>query len=477
MIWLLAGRIPLLLGMVRRIAPNPFRYLSGKALERWLLLYDLGPRVLALSNDPGIAETVMLDRNGTFPKSAALEALLRPLIGAGVFGQPGGKPVKEARRLFIRALARVSDEEIVRVCQTASEKYVQRWIANAPDQTVPICTELSRLTVDIVSECTLGTTFSADESARFARLFFDYHRKCMPLLLLLSDGQPGTTNRLIRSMGVEPIGAEMRRLMRDRFLSPLLAGDPGPLAAPFAESLNEAGLITASAGDHESAQARHDRALDEIAVMLLAGHETTASALSWLLWELAHRLDEQEGSARLLDHPPGTAGAECPVSGSNRRYRPQTDEMLDALAREALRLYPPIAFFLRETKEDLVFRGKAIRRGSFLVISPWTLHRHRKKWARPDDFAPERWLQDGHAPLRTAFMPFGMGPRTCPGAHFAAVEMREILRVILTHCRFAPAMTGEPKPLGSLTSRPDREIYLHIQPRETHPPNDAPTSG
>jgi hypothetical protein len=79
---------------------EPMRYLAGKAFERKLIVHDLPFRRLALANDPPIVETVLIDRHGTFPKSAVVTALLRPMIGAGLFGQAGGEAVRSARRLF-----------------------------------------------------------------------------------------------------------------------------------------------------------------------------------------------------------------------------------------------------------------------------------------------------------------------------------------------------------------------------------------
>ncbi|MFO1418003.1 MAG: cytochrome P450 [Methylotetracoccus sp.] len=439
---------PALIRLAGWLAPNPFAYVQGKPLERWLPVYRLGARKLALTNDPVNVELVMQDRSGQYPKAHALETLLEPLIGRGVFGQPGGASVREARKLYIRSLARIDDGEIIRACRELTDAYVDRWLGN-PQAPLALCTELSRLTVDVVSRCTLGRTFEPHQSERFSELFFLYHRRCVPLLLLLSDGHPSSDEALVRGMRLRPIGTEMRQLIRDCFVRPLLAGDHAALAAPFAVSLREAGLL--EPGDDG------ERTLDEIAVMLLAGHETTASTLSWLLWELARRPEQQDTAADALI--PEVDDIDRAASG------PDT---VRAMIRETLRLYPPIAFFLRQAEQATTLRGKPVAAGDFVVVSPWTLHRHRKLWTRPGEFIPERWLAPDAGPTaRTSFMPFGMGPRTCPGAHFADVELREILRPILRRCRLSPAGGRAPRPLGSLTSRPDREIRLRIAPRGT----------
>ena len=113
----------------------------------------------------------MLDRAGTFPKSAVVHDLLVPLIGGGVFGQPGGVEVKETRRIYSRCLAAIPDATVRKAAEALTRSYVDRWLA-APDGRLAVAEEMSRLTVDVVSEVTLGLRFAEAESIRFTRLFF-----------------------------------------------------------------------------------------------------------------------------------------------------------------------------------------------------------------------------------------------------------------------------------------------------------------
>jgi cytochrome P450 len=130
---------------------------------------------------------------------------------------------------------------------------------------------------------------------------------------------------------------------------------------------------------------------------------------------------------------------------------------------------PPIAFLLRETKRDLVFREKPIGAGSFVVVSPWTVQRHRELWQNPDAFDPGRWLAAEPPPIianRLAFIPFGQGPRACPRKRFAEIEMHAILSELLGTQRLSRAGGRAPRPLGTLTSRPDVDFRLRLKPRE-----------
>ena len=150
------------------------------------------------------------------------------------------------------------------------------------------------------------------------------------------------------------------------------------------------------------------------------------------------------------------------VEGQDR-----AQQWLAALIQESLRLYPPIAFLLRETMEDVVFREKAIRADSFVVVSPWTIQRHRGLWQAPDAFDPARWMAAEPPPAmanRLAFIPFGQGPRVCPGKRFAEIEMHAILSELLGACRLSRTKGRSPKPLGTLTSRPDDDFRLLVTP-------------
>lgn len=458
----LARLSPRLAGIATRLIGSPFRYLSGIPMERQLLILKLPVARLAIVNDLAVVKTLLTDQEGAFPKSSDLEMLLRPLIGRGVFGQPGGDAVKQMRRVYIRALSQIPEAEVARIARHFTRQYMAAW--QQAQRPVPIPSELSRLAIDIVTQATLGNCFSVQESQRFVDLFFKYHQRANPLLLLLAPREPVSRQALFDSFGLEAIGAEMRALIRHRFVDPLLDEKSDARLAPFASALLESTLPSDGCGlPLDRDEARQTAMLDEISVMLLAGHETTASVLSWLLWELADMPDEQDTIGQLMREPGLGQSEAVPADPDQRKNLAQ--RRLDALIQESLRLYPPIAFLLRETRRDVVFREKPIPADSFMVVSPWIIQRHRHLWQNPDMFDPARWLAADPPPAmanRTAFIPFGQGPRVCPGKRFADVEMQAILSELLAGCRFSRIRGRRPEPLGSLTSRPDRDFKLRV---------------
>lgn len=378
---------PRLAGLAARLAGNPFHYLAGKPLERQLLIYELPETQLALTNDLDMMDTLLTDRKGTYPKSAILELLLRPLIGSGIFAQPGGDPVKQMRRNYMRGLSRVPEADLARIARDVTRHFLATW--RQPGHSVPIPSELSRLTVDIISLATLGSCFTPQQNQRFVDLFFEYHKRTTVMLVLLGPQDPAGRQALVDSLGLGEIGAQMRALIRECFLTPLLDEAAGARSAPFAATLLEVGNLSRTDGlPLAQDAARQEAMLDEIAVMLLAGHETTASVLSWMLWELADTPEWQETSSRLIaEQNLADRDAAVPAYGAAKS---SAQQWLTALIQESLRLYPPIAFLLRETTQDVVFRDKLIRADGLVVVSPWTIQRHRNLWQNPDAFDPTR---------------------------------------------------------------------------------------
>ncbi|HZA02407.1 MAG TPA: cytochrome P450, partial [Hyphomicrobiaceae bacterium] len=331
-----AGVTPWATRLSGRLFSDPFSYLVGKPLERRLLTYELPAGSLVLANDADVVDAVMLDRSGGFPKSALVYELLRPMIGQGVFGQPGGEAVRRMRRVFIRALARIPDTVVAETARTLTAAYLERWLASN-SRKIPVCSELSRLTVDIVSEAALGARFDERQSRRFVELFFAYQEQAMPLVLLLAKGRNGEARKLVANMGLVEIGAEMRELIRQRFVEPLMEGDPATNRSVFATALAADGSLAAAGPTSGTNEARKDALLDQVAVMLLAGHETTASVLSWLIWELASRPGDQEALSGIIA---GTAQGSLITLAPQAWSGVTATKLVDSLIKETLRLYP-----------------------------------------------------------------------------------------------------------------------------------------
>jgi cytochrome P450 len=199
-----------------------------------------------------------------------------------------------------------------------------------------------------------------------------------------------------------------------------------------------------------------DEMIDQVAIFFLAGHETSASALSWALYLLACDPEAQDrvaAEARAFAAAPEFA-------------RLSTLRFTRNVFREALRLYPPVPMMVREATRPERFRNRDLSRGAQIVLSPWHLHRHTRLWERPDDFDPYRWeTEEGRASSREAFIPFSAGPRVCPGAGFAMIEGPLFLALLVAAFRFTEVPGDTPVPVAHLTVRSRDGIRLRLDRR------------
>lgn len=439
----LAKHVPLICIALVRALPNPFRVLSWKAYERWLITFRFPAGTMGIVNDTDLAQEILKNKDGDFPKSRFIQALLQPLIGQGLFGQPGGTEVQRLRKSYYAALREVSPQRVDDVAARLTREYLRRW--QQEPQGFPAPLEFSRLAIDIVTECVFERRFAPAQSLEFVQAFSQYNRSVNLVLLMYSSGTGEDLQPLVRNMGLVENGRVVREHLRRCFVQPFW-GENALAHPPFYAKilLHWQSSPQFVPGD----LAAQEFLLDEIAVMVLAGHETTASVLSWIFWELS----APERYAAYLQSVRDDG----------------LEQAQDGLIDEGLRLYPPIGVYLRDTSCDVELRGKKFPRGSTLAVSPWTMHRHKSLWKSGREFCPERWrkpMENAESPtVGRNFLPYGSGNRVCPGNQFAQAEMRAILREMLTVVQPQRLTRQNPRPMGSMTTRPHIDFRLRLIP-------------
>jgi cytochrome P450 len=209
------------------------------------------------------------------------------------------------------------------------------------------------------------------------------------------------------------------------------------------------------ARDPETGKAFTDEQLgDEVATMILAGHETTATALFWSLYLLAldpATQDEVAAEAKGL-----TADSVADV---------ERLKFTRAVIDETMRLYPPAFVIARAAYAPDTVAGREVRKNDVMMIAPWILHRHEKLWRDPNAFIPQRFLPPNPPPDRFAYLPFGAGPRVCIGAQFALVEATLALARLIRAFRVELLDKAPVMPIGVVTTQPDRSPMFAITPR------------
>ncbi|ANH70788.1 hypothetical protein ABE85_21125 [Mitsuaria sp. 7] len=200
---------------------------------------------------------------------------------------------------------------------------------------------------------------------------------------------------------------------------------------------------------------------DECMTTFLAGHETSAAALTWWGWCMAAHPEAQRRAADEVD---AVLGGRAPTAADLTRL-----PWLSLCIKETLRLYPPApALFTRRLTEEREIAGLRLPRGAMLRLTPGVIQRDPRWFDEPDAFRPERFDPvSGHREIpRGAWMPFGAGPRVCLGSHFALMEITLIAAMVLQRHRLAPVPDATPPtPVLNITLRPATPLRLRLLPR------------
>lgn len=212
--------------------------------------------------------------------------------------------------------------------------------------------------------------------------------------------------------------------------------------------------------DEETGERMSDQQVrDELMTMFIAGHETSALALTWALIELAR-------------HPDAEASLRAEVDSVLAGRLPTADDLPNLpytamVIKEALRLYPPASFISRQPAGNIDFMGVKLPKLAVITIMPYIIHRDPRWFERPDEFMPERFAGEFEKQLpKCAYMPFGTGPRICIGNGFAMLEMQLVLAAIIQ--RYQVSMTpGQPeiKPVLGLTLGFEHSVKMTIKKR------------
>jgi cytochrome P450 len=192
---------------------------------------------------------------------------------------------------------------------------------------------------------------------------------------------------------------------------------------------------------------------DEVMTIFLAGHETTATALTWV-WYLLSQHPEVE--TRLHDELDRVLGDRAPGLADLPQLK-----YVEMVVKETMRLYPPAWNFGRQPVENIEIGGYTIRKGSTVFISPYVMHHHPRYFEDPETFDPERFSPENEARItKFSYIPFGAGPRVCIGNSFAMMEAQLILATMAQRCRLS-LLPGQEVALEALvTLRPRDEIRM-----------------
>jgi unspecific monooxygenase len=431
-------------GRMRTMRVNPIQTWGNRAYEEDIVQGRFVGRSSFILNTPDAIKHVLVDNYENYSRTPVGIRVLRPILGKGVLIAEG-RAWKHQRRTLAPAFTPRAVNTLIPHMVGAIEETVAKLKAasNAP---VDLREVMQRMTLEIAGR----TMFSFGMEQRGATLrdyVMEYGERLarphfLDMLLPLNWPSPQDFQRAsFRKRWTKFVG----QLMAERRAAGKKEG------APPRDLFD----LMGEARDPETGQAFNEEQLgDEVATMILAGHETTATALFWSLYLLALDPDTQEKVA--------TEAREAIASGGLELERLKfTRAVLD----ETMRLYPPAFLIARAAAGPDVVAGRPVRKNDVILISPWLLHRHEKLWQDPNAFMPSRFMAPAPPPDRFAYLPFGVGPRICIGAHFALVEATLALAEIIGTFRVTLVDKAPVMPVGVVTTQPDRSPMFAISPR------------
>ncbi|MEV4007691.1 cytochrome P450 [Actinomadura sp. NPDC049753] len=385
-----------------------------------------------------VADPVLLEATAKINKRPEkLFEFLAPLQESGNLQTIPADEHGPWRRVMLSVLAgRPSHEAHFARFTALAAEMADRWEAH--DGPVALQRDLSELSLRMICQYALGSGLESPESA--ARVVSAFETVLTEYMGQAGDGPGGRAQEALAYL----------RATVDQVLT---AHRERGGSAPAGRS----DLIAALAEAGESPA----RIRDTVLMTMLAAHHTTGVAISWTLYLLARHPDAAERVTEELDRVLGDRSV--PEYGDLRRLT-----YLDMVLRETMRLYPPGPYGAREATEDVVLGEYTVPAGTTVFYPFWAVHTNPDYWPDPQRFDPGRFAPEASAGRpRLAYIPFGIGPRSCEGAALATVEAQLVLAVLLKRFAFRLAPGQTVTPIERFVLWAAEDIHMTVTPRES----------
>ena len=401
---------------------------TGEVLRRWHMLAD-----------PAGYKRVMLDNLSNYPKSAIMRRMLRPAIGESLFNADGA-----AWKWQRQAVAPVFNQRNVTALAPAMSATAARAVQRlANTSRAELVSEMLTATFDVICDVALSGREHFD-AATFGDAITRYFNTAGRTSLLDFLGVPewfprpgeliaGAAVRTMHGMVADAIEARRRET-----------------TPPADDLLNH---MLAAEDPETGRRMSPEELIHNMQFFIVAGHETTALAISWALYLMANSPADQ---ARAHDEARAQLQGRVAEAG-DLAAMPFVTQVLE----ETMRLYPPVGLLARHVVDHDELCGRTIHPNDIMFLPIWALHRHELLWESPERFVPDRFAS-GTVRDRYQYLPFGAGPRVCVGANFAMMQAGIILSTLIQNFRFSQDKPL-PQPIMTMTVRPDPGIFLKVE--------------
>ena len=452
-----------LFGNGRQFADDPFTFMRACADSYGdVVRFDLGPRETYMLTNPADIERVLVSEAERYRKPQFGDDAMNRLLGDGLLLSDGDR-WRQQRTLANPSFHTRRISALTGTMVDHTESHLEAW---EPGTVVDIQLEVARLTVRIIVSAMFGADITDEEVTTVQENLEPLGARFEPdpRRFLIPSWVPTRENRAfdeaVRTLEdvIDGIVDRRRGTERDPTVDPAgpdgtsVAGPPGDPDGDLPMDLLSVLLRARDREEQTDADLR-----DEMVTMLLAGHDTTALALTYTFSLLSNHHEareqvEREADAATVDGSPDAADV---------REMTYTERVLN----EAMRLYPPVYLLFREPKLDVKVDGYRIPEGAALMCSQWVVHRSPRGYDDPDTFDPDRWAPERRSQRpRFSYFPFGGGPRHCIGKAFSLLEAKLILAAVCS--QYSLEYEGPDLSLrGSITMHPDHPVPMRLRER------------
>jgi enediyne biosynthesis protein E7 len=381
-------------------------------------------------NHPRDVKRVLLSNHRNYTKGEGMDRV-KILLGTGIMTSEGDFWRRQRRMMQPSFHRRVLDR-FGGLIHDVNEKYAARWAAKATaGEPINLTEDLSELTLEIVLHSIFGTDL----------------------------------DRLERQLGANPfevVAKEQNRDLKFAFRFRSLAKLVGDLIERRRREPEERfdflEMLMAARDRENDAPMSNKELIDEVMTLIVAGHETTAAALTWT-W---HLISQHRDTAAQLEAEADAVTAGTPLGLDAAESLAFTHQVI----QESLRLYPPGWLFTRRTLEADELGGFAIGPRTDVFISPYLLHRHPEFWSEPEEFRPERFAgADVEERHKFAYIPFSVGPRHCIGENLALFEMLGHVSMMSRRFRLTRAGNAPIELEAQINLRPRSNLMMNVEER------------
>ena len=405
-------------------------------------------RGILLVNAPEQIAPILANPQEHFPKNDLMVGALEGLVGNSIFVSDGAA-WRRQRRMIEPAFSHMRINQAFASMAAAVDDCVTRWDELARSgELFSLDAAMSFLTADIICRTIFSRSLDTGIGADVFHAFTDFEKSVASVeLTRLLLGKP------FAKVVQPPKVRAACKLIRDHFNTMLdqrleEGADAGD---------DIAGAIIAARDPDTGEPFSREELIDQIGVFFLAGHETTASVLTWTFFILS----QQPSVVARVRHEIEQVAGPGEITFEHTKKLTFTRNVF----RETLRLYPPITFIPRVAAEATTIAGRKVKRGTMIMIAPWTIHRNQAYWPAADRFDPDRFSVDREGEVKPGtYIPFGLGPRICVGAAFATVEASLILARLVRRYDLEALDPERVRPVARLTTRPAREIMCRVRP-------------